>query len=250
MEVIDFSEIAKLVPHISTTRKYWLVRTQGGLYYDDFKDRNFIAVGYNSIRLEDIVDAKKRVEKYPENYLASVIKGRITDEKKPKYAAQQLLKFAYGIKAGDIVIIPSANSRTISIGEIVSNDVYLYIDAPKSVSAKGDSKKCPFIKRKAVKWVKEVRRSELDPLLYKLLFSHHFISDGSAYDNIIDNMLHDFYVKGSQTYLVLDVETQKRISAKSLFDTGSSLLSWYSDNSCGDATFKRIFSVIPTTGGI
>lgn len=224
MEISDFNALAELIPHISTTRKYWLVRTQGGLYYEDFRSENFIAVGYNNIRLEDIVDAKKKVPTHPENYLAEIIKARIADEKQPKYSAKQLLKFVYDIKEGDIVLIPSANSKSISIGEVTSSVVALSTEAPYVAPVKGQHKKCPFIKRKPVKWLKEVRRAQLDPLLYKLLFSHHFISDGSAYENIIDSMLHDFYIKGKSTYLILDVATKKDIEARVFFDTGSSLL--------------------------
>lgn len=30
-------------------RGYWFVRTNGGLFYDEYKNENFIAVGYNNI---------------------------------------------------------------------------------------------------------------------------------------------------------------------------------------------------------
>lgn len=224
MEIADFEPLINLVPRISATRKYWLVRTQSGLYYEDYKHNNFIAVGYNPIRLEDIVESKKRVPNHPENFLAVGIRDRIKDEKQPRYVAKQLLKFVYDIKKGDIVIIPSESSRTISIGEVVEDHVYLDIDAPNTTVPKGESKKCPFIKRRKVRWYQEVKRNQLDPLLYKLLFSHHIISDGSAYDNIVDNMLHDLYIKNHVTYLVLDVATTRDIEARTLFDTGSSLL--------------------------
>jgi len=224
MEIADFKEVIDLIPRISTTRKYWLVRTQGGLYYDDFKTENFIAIGYNQINLIDINESRERVPNHPENFLSVIVKGKITDEKQPRYAAKQLLKFVYEIKKGDIVLIPSFNSRTVSIGEVTDSIVHLDNDAPNVTTPKGGSKKCPYIKRKPVKWLKEVKRAQLDPLLYKLLFSHHFISDGSAYDNIIDNMLHDLYIKGREAYLVLDVATQRDILARNLFDTGSQLL--------------------------
>ena len=122
-------------------------------------------------------------------------------------------------------MIPSENSKSVSIGEVTSSIVELDADAPYVLPEKGQHRKCPFIKRKPVKWIKEVKRAQLDPLLYKLLFSHHFISDGSAYENIIDGMLHDFYIKGRETYLILDVATKSDIEARVLFDTGSSLLS-------------------------
>jgi len=46
------------------------------------------------------------------------------DEVRPNHAAGQLIKFTFGIKRGDIVLIPSFSSNAISFGEVTKTDPY------------------------------------------------------------------------------------------------------------------------------
>jgi restriction system protein len=42
------------VPIIPSTKNYWLVRTQGGKYYNEFGRSCFIAVNWDKITLKEI----------------------------------------------------------------------------------------------------------------------------------------------------------------------------------------------------
>lgn len=218
MTIADIEKILAETPSIKSDRNYWLVRTQGGLYYDNFRDKNFIAIGANEISLSDISDSRKN-EKKPNDLLTQRIKKLLKDEKQPGYLAGQLMKFTYSIKKNDIVLIPSVSSSLISIGEVAETPVTL----ANNVQTK-DPKVCPYVKRKKVRWLKDVYRDNLDPTLYKMLFSHHIISDANQYAQLIDNSINNFYVKHDEASVILDVTSRQKINARELFKMGDNLL--------------------------
>lgn len=218
MTIADIEKILAETPSIKPDRNYWLVRTQGGLYYDNFRDKNFIAIGANEISLSDISDSRKN-EKKPNDLLTQRIKNLLKDEKQPGYLAGQLMKFTYSIKKNDIVLIPSVSSSLISIGEVAETPVIL----ANNVQSK-DPKICPYVKRKKVRWLKDVKRDNLDPTLYKMLFSHHIISDANQYAQLIDNSINNFYVKHDEASVILDVTSKQKINARELFKMGDNLL--------------------------
>ncbi|KAF1339425.1 hypothetical protein ABP1_4180 [Bacillus subtilis] len=112
-ELIEEYEIP--VVQIDDKRKYWLVRTQSGEYYEQFYFENFISVGwdeFNDIEKFKTADKSviiKEIEKaYPEN-------------KKPGLIYSQIKRFLFELSPGDVVMIPSPNSTRISFGIILSD---------------------------------------------------------------------------------------------------------------------------------
>ncbi len=96
MTISDIEQLLAKTPLIKADRNYWLVRTQGGLYYDDFRASNFIAIGANEITLSDISESIKNLKK-PKEFLTKRIKDTFKNEKRPSYLAGQLIKFTYNI---------------------------------------------------------------------------------------------------------------------------------------------------------
>lgn len=213
-------EIEKILLNVPTfkERNYWLVRTQGGQYYEDYRSNDFIAIGHNEISLKDMNESKKNT-KNPYELLATKIKRNNDEQLRPKYIATQLFKFTYEIKKGDIVMIPSENSTNISFGEIINTPLFLENNIDHS-----NHKKCAFIKRKKVKWLKDVYRDDLEPKLYKLLFSHHTITQANQYSSVIDRTINDFYIKDNEANVILKVSAFDEIKARSLFQMGNNLL--------------------------
>lgn len=143
--------------------------------------------------------------------MAETIKRKFKDEARPGYAAAQLLRFAYEIKKGDIILIPSNSSDTFTFGQV--EETAPYIDAGND--------DCKFVKRKKVKWLKTINRNNLDPNLYKLMFSHHAITSADDYDTYIDKIINSFFLKGQEAHLVLDVKRTDDVRAKDLFQMGT-----------------------------
>tara|TARA_R110002074_G_scaffold391904_1_gene577006 strand:- start:37 stop:816 length:780 start_codon:yes stop_codon:yes gene_type:complete len=137
------------------------------------------------------------------------VKNKYQDENRPGHSASQLFKFAYEIKKDDIVIIPSQGSREISFGEILKTPAYIETNTNY------------FQKRKSVKWLETTTRDNLDPNLFKLMFSHHTISEAGLYEDYIDKEINSFFIKGQRAHLVLGVQATNDIKARDLFEMGT-----------------------------
>jgi len=217
---MNIKELLQSLPTINKKRKYWLVRTSAGAHFDGFMAGNFIAIGYNQITFEDIKAGNLKDEAIGVGILTEKIKKIYKEEKRPKHTARQLLKFTYKIKKGDIVLIPSKNSDFISFGEIKETPAFNEFD---------NKFDCGYIKRKKVRWLHTITRNQLDPNLYKLMYSHHTISKANQYDIYIDKILNSFFIKEDKAHLILNVKTTEEIKARSLFALGDLALDLFDE---------------------
>jgi len=223
MECKSINQLISLLPSIDSKRNYWFVRTNGGLYYDDFLGNNFIAFNYDEISLESIRNAYDDKENGI-NTLSNLIKEvYLSEELRPKFIATQLIKFAYEIHKGDIILIPSENSSSIAFGEVQDTLVFL------NEKRYHQSHECPFTKRKKVNWLAVKKRDQLDPFLYKMFFSHQAITDANAYADYIDKTINSIFIKGERAHLVLDVQTSEKVKALNLFEYGIATLEIFDD---------------------
>ncbi len=134
--------------------------------------------------------------------------------------AGQVLKFVVDLKKGDLVIIPSENSEIISIGEVTSSNI------PELSQSELNQTGCPYKKRKPIKWLKDIIRDNLDPYLYRMLQAHQAINNISAYGDIVERTIGNFYIKEDEANLILQVEQNDDINAKQLFNLGHYLLEY------------------------
>lgn len=199
-------------------RNYWFIRTQGGAYYDDFVNEQFVGIEWDEI--SDLELIKTRNE---EKLKLEVIKNYPKIEK-PGHPVNQILRFANDIKKGDIVLIPNEKSEWICIGEFLDNDMYIheeeeeedFQDILDSLDDDVKEKKPILKKRRRVKWIEQVKRSELDPYLYKIIYSHNAICDANKYSIFIDRTLSQFYIKGSEAYFTYKVNKKQNIPYQDL----------------------------------
>lgn len=108
-------------------------------------------------------------------------------------------------------MIPSESSEYISFGEVTETAAFNDFN---------DRYDCKYIKRKKVRWFKTLNRDSLDPNLYKLMFSHHTISSADQYAEYIDKILSSFFIKDNKAHVVLRVNSENVIKARSLFALG------------------------------
>lgn len=218
---ISVNDLIQNLPIVNPNRQYWLVRTDSGDYYEEFRDNNYIAIGWNEIPLADIAsihadltneELYNRIrDKVSVHDEFATDRGKRTSQAK---AIGQLLKFAYELKRGDVVVIPSQNSDFLSFGEI--------LDTPAYVDVSGN---CPFTKRKRVMWIKkDVRRLSLDSNLYRFIFAHQTINNVTDYSGYINNTLFDFYTINGQASLVLRVRKNDAFDSFRIGDFYSDLL--------------------------
>lgn len=215
-------ELIKYIPRIPEDQRYWFVRTNAGEYYDSFVNEGFIGIGWNQIELKYLKENRP---------LDDIIREKYKKENRPNYVANQIKTFCYDIKQGDIVLIPSSKSAYIHFGIVQDEEPYEE-DMPIEVENIEEHSEllfeyegvCPYRKRRRVKWIKVIKRDNLDPQLYKLIYSQHTISNADGYAEYIDKSLFDFYVKGDKCHFILHVRKKEHIKARHLIPFMSDLL--------------------------
>lgn len=196
-------------------RNYWLIRTQGGAYFDEFYFKNYIGIEW-----DDIVDTS--IEKLDDMIL--LVAKKYPQEARPSYIAGQIFKFIHGLKKGDIVLIPNKDSKIIAFGEIAEDEIFVSdegIDNPlsKLTIPEDEEPSTPVLrKRRKVNWIKHIPRENLDPYLQTFIYAHNTIVDLKSYSLFIDRTLSDFYIKGEDAYFTLRVNKPSNIPFDDLAD--------------------------------
>lgn len=222
---LELDNLLKNLPEINADRNYWLVRTQSGQFYDTFLKNNFISVGYNKIPSEAINDLSYAIP--DRKIFIEKFKGLVTkfypEENRPGAIASQVTKFIFDIKKDDIVIIPSVNSTEISIGRVTGEKIILAGEEEMKAT------ECDNKFRRKIEWQKTIRRTQLDPYLYKVLFAHKAINKLNHYADYIERTINNFYIKKEDINLVLYVNQQQDLLAKDIFSLGFYLLQTLDD---------------------
>lgn len=196
-------------------RNYWFVRTQGGDYYNDFDNENFIGIEWDEISNIDFIknssetDLKTEVVKFYPNV------------EKPGTIVSKILMFVKDMKKGDIVLIPSKNSDWISFGEILDDEITIYEEDEEDdfqilldeFYDNSDNKKRKSIlkKRRNVRWISKFKRKHLDPGLQGVIYNPSAIFGINTYSLFIDRTLSQFYIKGEEAYFTYKVNKKKNI---------------------------------------
>lgn len=200
---------------IQENRNYWFVRTEGGSLYEEFRAKGIIAIGWERIDDIDLIRAAAK-DGEANLKLLDTIQKAYPEERRHKYVARQIMWFVNDIKEGDVVLIPSIDSWYISFGEVQSDEI---------IPIAGDEEgNCDWEKRKRVKWLKTIKRNDLDPYLFKLFYSRHAVTNANSYAPFIDRTLHSLFIKGDTGHLILEVRTKEKVLASDLLELLSGCL--------------------------
>lgn len=201
----QIEQLGQLVQNINPDKHYWFFRTMGGRYYDEFVSNGFIAIGYDEILMKDLRDIPER-----NDMARAFLKIRLHETDKTMTDAQiakaagQIVKFFRELNVGDVVVAPSSESKKYAIGVICSE---MFED-----SSKHGEKECPFVKRRLVKWHKEVWRHEIDAKAVLAFGNQQTMSSIDEYADYIDRKIGQIYTKGDTSYLILRVNQDKALS--------------------------------------
>mgnify|MGYP000989167814 CR=1 FL=1 len=213
------------IPEVPSDRRYWLIRTERGKYYRDFREKEFIALGWDYFsNLDDLKSASLALQ--VKEKLTGIFKKIYPTEKRPGLAINQMIKFVTDISIDDIVIIPSINSNEISIGIVTSTP---YIEPPRVNNTsclditKPEYEECPFIKRIHVKWLTRIKKANVDLRLAKLLNARNTITQADFYAHFIDRSVHSLYYKSGNVHLTLQVEKKEDVTVDEFAELLSSI---------------------------
>ncbi|QXV66105.1 hypothetical protein INP83_03150 [Mucilaginibacter sp. 21P] len=221
--------LLKYLPQISLEKNYWLIRTQSGSLYAAFRDLNLVAANHELISAEKLKEYNK-ISGSDKSKLVDLVKNELTltiSQQSPNLVisdrdltlkANQIIRFAYEIKKGDVVIIPSKDSKYVSLGTIIDSD----FSGKFVFHEEGWSGHLNLTK--PVKWEKIVPRSRLDVALFKLFTTHQAVVKADGYAESIERTLNDLYILHDDAHIILDIEQEGDIPAKDLFGLGHELL--------------------------
>lgn len=218
--------IEERVSH-ANSKHYWMVRTDDGRNYSAFKDNSFIAINVldcPTAFLHRIVNeypsVSVRKQRIREQILQLHDNGAINianrngevEASSLSRLANQIYSLCFGMQQGDIVVIPDAGANRLCIGRIT--------DAQLAANPVMNGH---FTLVRSVEWIKEIRKSRLDPCLYKALGAHQAICDISRYAEYIERNYNSYFVVDDKFYYVLTVNAES-ISAYKLTSIINSLL--------------------------
>jgi len=261
-DLIKELSVALNIPIIKDERKYWLVRTKSGLYYESFISNKFVGLGWNKIGEDIINNLQPNINSYD---LKDYIKSLYPTEKRPGLVAGYIENFYTKVKKGDIILIPDKKSRYIAFGEIIDDAVYYEdiqnaiekenkilnlpdsdsyepeeVDDTSNLDEGEEDNSCPYIKRRGIKLLKTLHKSQLDIKLLPALNSHNALSNLEKYSSYIDRTLNDFFIKDNEVHFLLNITKQSEITfgdyvaftrgLNSLIDEFNSTFSDYTSN--------------------
>lgn len=197
---------AKYVPKINEDKGYWFVRTDGGKFFEEYTSKDYIGIGWNEVTLTDMrnktsSDIKHKIaQTFGYNEELKKGKGKITS------IYNKILRFE-ALREGDLIIVPSVDSRRLAFGEIQDQSIYTEVD---------DIVECPYYKRRRVKWLRFEEFKSLDNVFFNIKKSRHSISDIKKYSKYIDVVTNSLFFKNDSAHFVLDITTNEEINIDEL----------------------------------
>lgn len=217
------------IPNIDPNRHYWIIRTSGGKYYQDFTLHQYISIAWDHITLNILnnenEDAIKRLIGVYIGDKEGNIGVDIDDEETDGSLKAQVTsiynkihRFVFEISQGDIVLIPSANSDLITIAEVIGNayenlnyaETYLLNDPDSEIIP------CPYYKRRKIRSLKTIEKNKMDIYLLKGFNSQHALSNMDDYAPYIDRTIYGVYSKAGAVHTTLYAGHPYGLSLKEL----------------------------------
>lgn len=219
--------------------KYWFVRASlKAEYYQDFKYNNFIAIGDNDVKLENLHAIPQRLREttsthkeeykriFNEAYLTllrnstkfkSLQKSEQADEiekmkRSSSISATKTFSFVEEMDIGDYVLVPYKRSEVFLMG-IVLSDTF---DGPIDHEYLGKDLEYPisdYEKKRRVLWIKEIDQDELPESLLWIQTGQRAIFDISKNANEINPVISNEYIYKGNVHMRVHVGTHKKVSS-------------------------------------
>lgn len=218
---------------------YWLLRADGGKYYEDFFLNNFVAISDNEITLNSILDEKKMsIAGITIDHYKDLYRNCYPDwsNQQIAHAAGRTEKFIDQIKVGDLVLVPSKRSTDFLLG-VITSDVFEIKEEEVSSGEKIHYTVTPFLKRRRVKWLKEIPRSDLSENLYWVLSAHQTIFDLKEDKNYINQLLSPMYIQNGICHGTIRIGKEEGLNSDDWFGLYS-VIKEISDHTSDDVIIK------------
>lgn len=222
------------IPNISPQRHYWIIRTNGGKYYEDFILHQYISIAWDYVTLnilnnENEDSIKRLIGMYTKDKddIIDLDDEETDGSSKGKVTAiyNKIHRFVFEIARGDVVLIPSANSDHITVAE-VTGDTYEttnYVEVQLKNDPSSETIPCPYYKRRRIRTLKTISKAEMDIYLSKGFSSQHALSNMDDYAPFIDRTIYGIYSKGDEIHTTIHAGHPNGLSLKDLVELSTTL---------------------------
>lgn len=170
--------------------KFWVLRAEGGKYYDDFIDNNYIGIRYNKVTIANLNELKESDKIISEDNIKELYKQKYDPKGKKELDrsakqrltqhAKQTYLFTFGMQSGDVVFVPSKRSEHFAVGFI---DGEPYDEDEENIERRKEHAPenglhfaiSNYVKRRKICWVSTISRNELPSFLSWTVNAHQAI---------------------------------------------------------------------------
>ncbi len=213
-EVLNFK-----IKEIPDTIRFWMIRTKGGYFYNEFLTKKFVALAWNNITKDvSLSDTNK-------DAVIDDILLQFENIKRPTTVFNKCKTFIEDIKPGDVLIIPNKGSSHITFafaGEYYEEEgksVALektVIDKIENGYIQTSDVSCPYKKRRHIELITTVRAERLNIHLYKSISNYHGLSNFDNYAFQILDQLYTCYAYMNNVRIVFHVSKPDPIGPREL----------------------------------
>ncbi|EIE3589618.1 hypothetical protein LDE06_002256, partial [Staphylococcus pseudintermedius] len=227
---------------IPDNTNYWLIRTNGGSWYKDFKYNNHVSITNNIVDLNTLKgfnkldDYKKIITSKNDNKQKELKENlsNLSEDERDKILeknnltkrnitdlSKRLFEFIHEINIGDYILIPNYRSFEFSIGIIVSNAIEYTDKEIQNIKIDSKKKDYKYSKNKLnrkVKWLKKCSRYRIDPKILNKLQMHQTIINLSEYKEAINYLINPVYIQNNHLHINIDIKRKEDISPQLWFE--------------------------------
>ncbi|MDS3930607.1 hypothetical protein RJB83_03185 [Staphylococcus epidermidis] len=216
----NYSEGIFPIIEIPKDTNYWIMRASGGKYSKDFELNDRITLDSENLDIEKVKSDYDNFRKiFREHRLKEVEhNSNLSDTAQSiTISSKKIFNFIHSMKNGDIVLVPTHQSRSFLVG-IITKEAKQYNDISNAkLISKFEGEAIPVSKDKfyrEVSWINKVPRYKVDSSLLYTLTMHQTLIKIEENTNHINSLLTPLYIKSGRLNLSLRVNKSKRISSE------------------------------------
>lgn len=207
------------VPVIPRTKRFWMIRTKKGYFYNEFISKRFVALAWNNITQNTDFSESSR------DSLKDDILMEFNEIQRPSTVINKCISFINEIHTDDILVIPSARSSyiTFALAGDYFEDETKTVELEKNIIFRIENHdvdindvSCPYKKRRHITLLRTVKNEELNYSLCRAISNYHGISSLDSYAKQILNTLYNYYMLENDISVVFSVRKQTPIGPRSI----------------------------------
>lgn len=190
---------SEMVPIVDPKKNYWVIRADGGAYFNKFIEESFVALSH----IDNLGLTTNKIDNQILNSFS-----RLLPAQKKGFRQNQVFRFIDKIKINDWVI--TIGKKEIAIGMIVS--------APYLDGSGFPNKEYYLGLRRKVIWNTTIKRDILPYDLQVALKCNQSLFSITKYHESLYHTLFPFFIKGSKVHASIKIRAQSNIKTRDVIN--------------------------------